>query len=74
MLFALCPLMAFGENLLKNIKGFPDPEEGRRLYEIALDAGQSRSAGCLSIAGIPMRPHTRITGYGAGTLCPTDIC
>ena len=35
------------QNLLKNIKGFLDEEEGRRLYEIALEAG--RMGPCLEI-------------------------
>ena len=34
-------------NLLKNIKGFLDEDEGRRLYEIALEAG--RLGPCLEI-------------------------
>ena len=35
------------QNLLKNIKGFLDEDEGRRLYEIALEAG--RMGPCLEI-------------------------
>ena len=35
------------QNLLKNIKGFLDKDEGRRLYEIALEAG--RLGPCLEI-------------------------
>ena len=32
--------MALNQNLLKNIKGFLDEDEGRRLYEVALEAGK----------------------------------
>ena len=35
------------QNLLKNIKGFLDEDEGRRLYEVALEAG--RLGPCLEI-------------------------
>jgi len=35
------------QNLLKNVKGFLDEDEGRRLYEIALEAG--RLGPCLEI-------------------------
>ena len=41
--------MTLDENLLINIKGFLDAEEGRRLYDIALDAG--RRGPCLEIGG-----------------------
>ena len=39
--------MGLNQNLLKNIKGFLDEDEGRRLYEIALEAG--RLGPCLEI-------------------------
>ncbi len=39
--------MGLNQNLLKNINGFLDEDEGRRLYEIALEAG--RLGPCLEI-------------------------
>ena len=39
--------MGLNQNLLKNIKGFLDENEGRRLYEVALEAG--RLGPCLEI-------------------------
>jgi predicted O-methyltransferase YrrM len=39
--------MKIEDELLRNVKGFLDEEEGRRLYEIALEA--SRSGPCLEI-------------------------
>jgi len=39
--------LGLNQNLLKNIKGFLDQDEGRRLYEIAVEAG--RLGPCLEI-------------------------